>query len=184
MQGRPIALGLTLVFSLLLSACSSLDIPPPSEARTLLVIAKSTQNKSFDSWARRYSIELEKLDGQSAGNITEVWFDNNRETFALESELEPGRYSVNRLKWISAAGWRFTQAMGEGYPIEQEFQLREGQLTLLPIEFSIKQTDNGSGILSQFWFETVTAERRHSLIEQIQLLPNAQHWPILPAQDG
>lgn len=180
MHGTPAPLYLVLILLMFCTACSSLDVPPRADAQTLLVIAKTTQNKSFDSWARRYSVELKKLDGDSAGETTEVWFDNNRQIFTLEAGLEPGRYTVTRLKWISAAGWRFNQAMGEGYPVDWEFRLEEGKATLLALAFTITQVDNGSGIYSQFEFETLSAERRRVLIEKLHALPNARQWPVLP----
>ncbi len=175
LKGLQAALSLVFLVAFL-GACAQLDLPQKSEAKALLVVAKQTKNTSFDSWARKYALELESLD--DSRQTHEVWLENNRETLVVINELEPGPYFIKRLKWVSASGWRFAEATGEGYPINLEFTMHDDRISILPLEFKVYQDDQGSGIVSHFEFEEMSAARSREVKQQIQRLPNADQWQL------
>ena len=104
-----------LIVSLFFIGCASQQLPVYSKSETLLVIPKSNNNTSLETWFREYYVLIEPVDQNINVKPFRVWLKNDRADYVIAKSIPSGSYRISKLKWKTNYGWRGTRALGEGY---------------------------------------------------------------------
>lgn len=166
---------LMAAFLLLLSACSSISIPPYAKDKTLVVVPKKNVNSSSEQWSRTYYFTLKSLDNEEAG-VIDVWLSNDSNEYLVLSDIPEGNYEIQAMKWRVASGWRATQSMDEGHPLELTFTVKAGQATIVPYLFSIKQESRGTGTSSYFRLDPMGELATQALKMELSTHEGVSKW--------
>jgi|GEM_PF-6481190 len=163
-------------FILSLSACSSIQIAPYDQNSTLLVIPKSHENSSMESWSRTWKFDVRSL-GETSDINFDVWFSNSSDAYIAINDLPPGRYEVGAMKFKMASRWRSTSANDDGYPLNIEFEVKQGEVTVFPYMTTLFQETSSGGTRSSF--SVIEMESVDYNLFKVKLLEDERMQPWL-----